>query len=194
MALISGGRGPARNARGIVFVEFALVLLLLILIALGTIDYGRLIQQRLVLTNVCREGGSIASRQSSVDPALMTMLAASASPLALDGADGRIYVTRISAGTSSTSRRPTITTQLSRGGLAVPSQIGTGQSNLGLTSTIYNHLIFDSAQGVSDITDVTVVEVYYRYRPITPIGNFPEMSGVLTRDGEGLIISSRAVF
>ena len=149
-------------------------------------------QTRLVLTNVAREGGSIGSRQIPLDAALPTMLVSAAHPLDLNGADGRIYVSRIACGTSAASPQPTIATQLQRGGLAASSGIQAGRANLGLSASLYNHLVYRAANGVADISEVTVVEIVYKYRPITPLSNF--VPGLLLPNGDGMIISSRAVF
>jgi hypothetical protein len=64
---------------------------------------------------------------------------------------------------------------------------------MGLSAAIYDHLVYKGAPNNSaDIAQVTVVEVFYKYHPITPISNF--IPGFLTRDGNGVIIWSKAVF
>jgi Flp pilus assembly protein TadG len=189
-------RGPfaGRNGgRGTALIEFALILPILIILLLVTVDFGRLIQARLIISNVSREGGSIAARQTTLDSSLTTVLKESGKPLNLIGADGRIYITRIDAGTSAGSANPTITTQISRGTLARNSSIAAGNANLGLTAAIYNHLKFKTANATSDIAEVTVVEVFYKYRPITP---FPRGFGgaMIVPDAGGMIVWSRAIF
>ena len=179
--------------RGIALIEFALILPILVILVLATVDFGRLIQVRLIISNVSREGGSLAARQTTVDTSLTTVLKESGKPLNLIGPDGKIIVTRIKSGTSAAAANPTIATQFSRGTLAKNSTIATGNANLGLTANIYNHLLFKSANATSDITEVTVVEVYYKYRPITP---FPRGFGgnMLLPDTDGMIVWSRAIF
>ena len=44
----------------------------------------------------------------------------------------------------------------------------------------------------SDISEITVAEVFYKYRPITPLPNFIE--GILLTHGDGIIIGSKSVF
>jgi hypothetical protein len=52
--------------------------------------------------------------------------------------------------------------------------------------------VFESQQNIADLTGVTVVEVWFKYRPITPLSRFlPEL---LTPDDGGLIMHSRSVF
>jgi hypothetical protein len=187
-----------RNGRrGVALIEFALILPILIILALATVDFGRLIQARLIISNVSREGGSIAARQTTVDTSLITVLKESGKPLNLIGADGRIIITRVKAGQSTGAPNPTILTQNSRGTLGRNSTIGAVGANPTLASSIYNHLVFVSTtsppRATADISEVTVVEVFYKYRPITPFAN-----GFLGRlflpDGDGMIVWSRAIF
>jgi hypothetical protein len=180
------------NARGTAIIEFAFVLPMILIMLLGTIDFGHLIQTRLVITNLSREGASIASRQAIIDPNLTNMLVAGSSPLNMAGVDGRIYITRITAGTDDQNPGPKIASQITRGGLIRGSAIAVGRSFVGLTEPIFNHLKYDPNNGTADIAEVTVVEVYYKYRPITPLPNF--IAGILKSDGDGMIIGSKAVF
>jgi Flp pilus assembly protein TadG len=201
--MIGAQRGPSltrkplagRNGRrGVALIEFALILPILIILALATVDFGRLVQARIIISNVSREGGSLASRQTTVDTSLITVLKESGKPLNLIGADGKIIITRVRAGQSAGAPNPTIVTQNSRGTLARNSTVGTAVgANPALVASIYNHLIFRPANATSDISEVTVVEVFYKYRPITP---FPRGfgGGMLLPDTDGMIVSSRAIF
>ena len=184
-----------RNGRrGTALIEFALILPILIILVLATVDFGRLIQARLIISNVSREGGSIAARQTTVDPSLITMLRESAKPLNLVGTDGKIIITRIKAGLSAAAPNPTIATQDIQGTLGRNSTIGTVVgANPNLAASIYNHLVFKTANATSDIAEVTVVEVFYKYRPITP---FPKGfgGGMLLPNTDGMIVWSKAIF
>lgn len=182
------------GSRGTALIEFALILPILIILVMATVDFGRLIQARLIISNVSREGGSIAARQTTVDTSLITMLKESGKPLNLIGTDGKIIITRVRAGASATAPNPTIATQNTRGTLGRNSTIGTvvGASP-NLAASIYNHLRYNATNLTSDIAEVTVVEVFYKYRPITP---FPRGfgGGMLLPDTDGLIVWSRAIF
>jgi Flp pilus assembly protein TadG len=182
------------GSRGTALIEFALILPILIILVMATVDFGRLIQARLIISNVSREGGSIAARQPAVDTSLITVLKESGKPLNLIGADGKIIITRVKAGVSAAAPNPTIFTQNSRGTLARVSTIGTSVgANPTLVASIYNHLIFRTANATADISEVTVVEVFYKYRPVTP---FPRGfgGGMLLPDTDGMIVWSRAIF
>jgi len=169
--------------KGASAVELAIILPLLILIVFGIIDFGRLFHARLILTNMAREGGSLASRDIQSASDLLTMLQAGSSPLDL-AASGQIYIWRIRAGQSEAEPDPSIdyAASASTGSLNVASSIGSGKTNLGLNSDVYQHLVFDNVNQTADIGDITVVEVFYRYTPITPV--------IMNAK----ILSSRAVF
>jgi hypothetical protein len=184
------GHVDAGGERGAALTELALALPLLLLMAMGIIDLGTLIHNRLIITNVSREGGSIASRMSEVDASTVRLLQESARPLALNGALGKVVVSRIKAGTDAAHSAPTVATQVSGGALAVPSGIGAGRANLGLPRTLYDHLVYDEGQDAPDIADVTVVEVFYKYRPLTMLPHTLR----LMNDGDGVVVLSRAVF
>jgi hypothetical protein len=177
----------ARGEKGIAALEFAIILPVLLVMVFAIIDVGRLIQARLVITNVSREGGSLASRDAMADDNLLIMLQASGKPLDLTGS-GRIYISRIHAGLSAASPNPTIASQTFAGSLNANSSINSSLPYLGLSWNLYSHLVFhnDSRQ-TSDISEITVVEVYYRYTPITPLPKF--ITGILSSN-----IGSKAVF
>jgi Flp pilus assembly protein TadG len=177
--------------KGIAALELALILPILCVMAFGIIDFGRLIQARLVVANVSREGGSLASREIIVGNALLAALQASTSPLSLQ-VDGRIYVTRIRAGASRNSPNPVIESQVNSGGLSVSSGIRNNLQYLGVSQALYDHLRFNTTNQTSDISDLTVVEVFYKYRPITPLPNF--IQNILLTNGDGIIIGSKSVF
>lgn len=183
-------RRGVHDARGSALVELALAMPLLMLLVFGVVDLGQAVNTRMILTNVCREGGSIGCRQDPLQSTLPELLMSSAAPLSLGGADGRVIVTRITSGTSEASPNPRITAQYQRGGLAVTGSTSGG--GLGLSSPVYAHLVYDPDQGIADLTSVTVVEVWFKYRPITPLSNF--LPGLLTPDDGGLIMHSRSVF
>lgn len=185
------GCRPAEN--GVAAVEFALLLPLMIITLLAIIDFGMLFDARFVITNLAREGGSLASRDLESPATLITLLQTGASPLDLQ-TSGKIYIWKIRAGTTTTSPNPAIdaTASAQKGNLTVSSTISASSPKLGLSTTLYNHLVFNTTHKVADIGDVSVVEVFYKYTPITPLAKF--VPGLLTGNAGGIIISSKAVF
>jgi hypothetical protein len=175
-------------------IELAFILPILIVLAYGVVDIGRLIHARLVITNVSREGGSLASRGIRTGSTLVGVLQSSATPFDLKNAEGKIWITSIKAGTSTTQPEPYIASRFNGGLLNAPSSITgpLGGKPAGLSTAIYNHLQFDSLNKTSDIAEVTVVEVFYLYRPITPLPKF--VKDLVLPGSGGMLIGSKAVF
>ena len=98
-----------RNDKGAALIEFCLILPVLLVLVFAIIDFGRLIHARLIITNVTREGGNLASRDIKSGTDLIAMLRSSATPLDLNGS-GRICISSIEAGIT-TRTAPIISTQ-----------------------------------------------------------------------------------
>lgn len=179
------------NERGIAALELAMLLPVMLIMAFAVIDFGRLIETELVITNMSREGGSLASRDLLMGASLCTMLQDSSYPLDMQDR-GKIYISIITAGVSKNSPDPTISSQSSAGNLAVPSVISGGSPQLGLSTTMYNHLVFNNANQAPDLSVLTVVEVYYEYIPITPLPQFAQ--NLLFQNGVGMVVGTKAVF
>jgi Flp pilus assembly protein TadG len=181
-----------RSHKGAALIEFCIILPVLIVMVFAIVDIGCLIQARLIITNVTREGGNLASRDIKSGTDLIAMLQSSASPLDLLSS-GKICISNIEAGTIN-GFNPVISSQhpqVCRGNLSVSSSIKSG-GTLGLTPELYNHLKFKTGVQAADINGVTVVETFYRYTPITPLPNF--ITNTIFNVAGGTIIGSRAVF
>jgi TadE-like protein len=174
--------------------EFTLVMPLLLIMILALVEFGNLIQARLIVANVAREGGAIASRTLVIDAALAHLVAVSGHPLNLVGPQGRVYITRIDAGTTPSKVTPTLTTSVTDGGYGVGSSIG-GGGTMGLPANLYQHLVYRTGRPApqvdgSDIGEMTIVEVYYNYKPITPLFGF--IPGLIPQAGH--LLSSKAFY
>ena len=66
-----------------------------------------------------------------------------------------------------------------------------GDTPGGLSSALMNHLTYRTANSTSDISEISIVEVFYHYRPITPLPNF--VQNLFPVNG-GILIGSRAIF
>jgi len=190
-----------RNDKGAALIEFCLILPVLVVMVFAIVDIGLLIQARLIITNVTREGGNLASRDIKSGTDLIAMLQSSASSLPSVQACknnpldlcGMICISNIEAGTIN-NFNPAINPlhpQVCQGSLSVSSGINAG-GTLGLTQEMYNHLKFKIGAQAADINGVTVVETFYRYTPITPLPNF--ITNTIFNVAGGTIIGSRAVF
>jgi hypothetical protein len=146
-------------------IEFVFVVLILVVLMFGLIDFGRFLTTRQVLINVSREGSNLALRQLDLTNAVASVIA-SANPLTFNnggaGAKGRVIITEV---TNSNSFN-VITGQAWGGGLnagAAPSKIG---SAINQKITMPNGIT-----GIPQLNDkVYITEVYYTFQPITPIG------------------------
>jgi hypothetical protein len=192
-------RGIARrlsDEQGASLLELAFLLPILVVLAFGVIDLGRLIHARLVVTNVCREGGSLASRDIRNPGEIVTILQSSATPFDLAN-QGKIYVIKIKAGTSLSKPNPYVSVKYpSPGGYSVSSSIPVNAPNDlprggGLSNALYDHLQYEAGQNTSDIAEISVVEVFYLYQPITPLPKFVQN---LVLPTGGILIGSKAVF
>jgi hypothetical protein len=182
-----------RDDRGASLLELAFLLPILAILAFGVIDLGRLIHARLVVTNVSREGGNLASRDIKSGTDLISMLQSSATPFDLKN-QGKIYVIKIKAGSSTAQPLPYIEIKdYSPGGYSVSSSItgNVGDHPGGLSSALYNHLRYNATNKTSDISEISVVEVFYLYQPITPLPKFVQN---LVLPTGGILIGSKAVF
>ena len=195
--LIKGDDSRGRRGEtGVAAVELAFILPLVLIILLAIIDFARVFDARFVITNLAREGGSLASRDLKSATDLILLLQTGASPLDLQNS-GKIYITKITAGATQANPKPVIATPTTGGTLSAASSIqATSTKILGLSDTMYNHLVFNinnkSPPEPADISGVIVVEVFYKYTPITPLSKF--IPGLLTGSGGGIIINSKAVF
>lgn len=179
------------NERGIALLELAVIIPLLCIFVFAIIDFGRLVQARLTITNVSREGGDLASRDIDSGSDLCALLQSSASPLDLN-TSGKIYISTIQSGTSAALPDPTVASQYSSGSLTVSSSVGNSIPQLGVSPAMYNHLVYNAGNKTSDISQLTIVEVFYNYQPITPLPNF--IQNLIMNSTNGIIISSKAVF
>lgn len=174
-------RHDLRSQDGMATVEFAGVVLIIMALAFGIVEFGSLIQAQAVVTNVTREGGSLASRDLKNGSDLLTLLEASTWPLNFscppeDGncvpseqqAKFKIFVAKVDAGTSA-NPDPTCTVQ-SSGALTGMGVISPADDpNCGLTDDLWDLLKFNAVFGTSPLSQLTVVKVYYRHDPLTPL-------------------------
>lgn len=141
---LKGGKSARRRTRGIVSIEFALLLPLLLGIALPLYDIARNVQAQMILINVSREGANLASRAAATYPmqTIMSSLAATTPPLSMSGS-GMIYITQIMGSTGCDAKGNGCT------GTVVAQWKWTGGGDGGAASKIWNC----STAGTSWATD-----------------------------------------
>lgn len=145
--------------RGLVVVEFAMVLPIMLVILFGIIDLGRTILTYQVMINVSREAANLAARGTPLVDAIAAV-SLSSHPLDL-AADGYIVVTEIGRDINGNA---TIRAQRASGGAAHASRIGIG---VGTVPTLPDVTPRVPPNGGT----MYVAEVFYESAPITPVGN-----------------------
>jgi hypothetical protein len=146
---------PAQSGQALV--EFSLVALIFLLLMFGIIDFGRAVYTQVVVAHLAREGANLASRGTPLTESVSAVVTSS-SPLDFaPGGAGFVVITRISkhSGTSKVDE------QKSGGGSAQTSKMGSTGNN---ATNVPTGLPTDS-------DSLYVSEVFYKFKPITPIGS-----------------------
>jgi Flp pilus assembly protein TadG len=137
--------------------EFAIVVLLMLTLVMGLIDFSRAIYATEVIENLTREGSNLAAKGTDVTTTAAAMI--SQSDLGDMSTQGRVFVTQV----QDNNGQYIITGQGTAGSYAASSKVG---------STIGNPAVIPaSAKGmVVTSHDIYVTEVYYQFQPCTPVG------------------------
>jgi Flp pilus assembly protein TadG len=137
--------------RGNALVEFAVLLPLLLLLVLVITDLCLLLDHQMRLIHLSREAASVLSRGASFDETFVAITAADG-PLGLDGARGRIILTRV---TLDENGNPIVGEQRSIGRLSRASTVG---NSPGGPATIPN------GRSLPGKMSVVVVELFSQQR------------------------------
>jgi Flp pilus assembly pilin Flp len=205
-----------RNQKGMAAVEFSVLVSIALLIIFVIVDFGTLIQAQAVVTNITREGGSLASRDLINGPDLLNLMADSSTPLNFTQNPElyKIYIGKADAGVDAVNPDPTCSAQ-ELGNLDVVTGNGVespvNSPTCDLPQNLYDLLKFDDDPQVmaSPISQLTIVKVYYVHQPVTPLEEFFNASGNEVNnydlydelgqygqdgDSDGILITSKAVF
>jgi Flp pilus assembly protein TadG len=155
-------RDRRQDRSGQALVEFMFVAGILLLLLFGLIDFCRALSVRQVITNLTREGSNLASRGTPMLDA-MDAVVASAVPLNIDTASGKVIITAI----INVNDVLIVTNQVSRGQYSASSKIGPD----GIGSTVSTGLIPSTPVQIPKRNrTLYVTEVFYDFQLVTPVG------------------------
>lgn len=177
------------NDQGSTILELSISLMLFLFMSFGVIEYGSIFNERNSLTQIAREGASLASRNLTSDQNMLDLLESTDNALDFANNPGkyRIFLAKITAGTAGNPAPTCVITQ--RGGLSNGVQAPSAPS-CDLDANLIGYLTYNA--GVAQVGQFTVLKVYYQHDPITPFGNLDWFGG-----GNGnapTVMMSRAIF
>jgi len=158
-----------RRARGVAAIELALVLPVLLILALGVIDFSRAIQFNNVLVHLSREGANLSARTTETPDYILAALMDNAAPLDMNR-EGMMYITKLIGRPDGSARvdgqwrhsskgKRTLASQV----YACPSWSGSGSG----TCNVPSNRTLRLAVNLLDGETVYAVEALYDYTLLT---------------------------
>ena len=180
------------DERGSTILELSVSLMLFLFMAFGVIEYGSILNERNSVTQLAREGASLASRNLTSDQNMLDLLESTDNALnmANNPADYRIFLATIVAGTAGNPLPNCAIVE--RGGLASGGVQAPALPNCDLDANLMNYVTYDPGLGTAPVGQFTVVKVYYQHDPITPFGNLDWFGG--GNNNSPTLMMSMAIF
>ncbi len=182
-----------RNERGTASIELAFSLMIFLVVAFGIVEYGSIINERNALTQLAREGASLASRNLTTNQNMMDLLGSTDNALDFKNHPSKyhIYLAQITAGTVA-NNNPSCTV-VEQGGFNGAEVSPPALPNCDLPQNLYDYLVYVPGTGAT-VQQFTVVKVYYEHDPMTPVGALAAQFGWGSNLGESVTLFSRAIF
>ncbi|MFZ2640171.1 MAG: TadE/TadG family type IV pilus assembly protein [Verrucomicrobiia bacterium] len=149
---------------GQALMEFSMIVVILAIMVMATVDYGRLFVVRQTMVNASREGANLAVRGTTLSNAVAAMVATAPS-LYFSNGYGRIIASTVSRSSSGVA---TITGQVKYGGSNYASRIGVLNAS-GSAVTLPSDQLPQTNQ------TLYITEVFYPFAPVTPIVKLLQM-------------------
>ena len=183
-----------RNERGTASIELAFSLMIFLFVAFGIVEYGTIINERNALTQLAREGASLASRNLTTSANMMDLLESTDNALDFKNQPSKfhIYLAQITAG-DNVNPNP-VCTVVDRGGLTGSEVQPPALPNCDLPQNLYDYLVWLPGTGAT-VEQFTVVKVYYEHDPLTPVGALSSQfgwGGLSTSNS--IVMGSTAIF
>jgi Flp pilus assembly protein TadG len=149
-----------RHSGGQSVVELAVVAPILLLMTLGILEFGRILDVSQGLTGLSRESANLAARGTELQKVVEVAMQ--------NGADFGLQAAGGVVATQLTMKdgAPRIQQQVASGGYAGRSRLG----KLGEVARGFGTVAFTDGQSVF------VVETFYRYEPVTPLRSLASLS------------------
>ena len=155
-------------------VEFAFCLATLIPLLFGVIDFSQMILDEHILVGLSRQGSNIASRTTDLPSALAAVVSQGAS---LDIADrGEIIVTEVRNSGNNVKGTAQVIDQTQTPTSISPAPVSVVGSVIGKAATMPPGAVAALDAGET----LYVTEVFYSYKPLTPVGAFLKQSLAFT--------------
>ncbi len=183
------------SERGSATIEFAVSSILFMFLAFATVEYGVLYSERLAVTQLAREGASLASRNLTTNANMMNMLESTGGTLDLNGHPEKYSIHLAQVNGAVAAGNPPVCNVTSAGTLSHPDiHIPAPATNCDLPQNLYDYLEWDAALGAAAVNQFTVLKVYYQHNPLTPVGGMTPFLGGPGHQNTSLLLASRAIF
>ena len=185
------------SEQGSATIEFAVTSILFIFLAFAIVEYGVLYSQRQAITQLAREGASLASRNLTTNGNMMAMLESTEGALGLQGNPGKyaIFLAQIDGATAAGNPPVCTVTTSSVGTLSHPDiSAPDPATNCDLPQNLYDYLEWDPVLGAAAVNQFTVLRVYYLHTPVTPVGGMTPFLGGPGHQNSNLLLASQAIF